>query len=144
MLGKIQIRRKMRKIYPAGPVSNINACLKKKPRIPKLMEAVLTEQRQNVFMLSASYGAVSSWVSKVVLCFVPFYSQEMSPLICHRYTAGTLIAITWSPITKYLITIKWSQNIWKQKQFITKAVHYKSSSLQSLSNITASDTYAYP
>ena len=24
---------------------------------------------------------------------------------------GTLIAITWSPITKYLITIKWSQNI---------------------------------
>ena len=25
--------------------------------------------------------------------------------------SGTLIAITWSPITKYLITIKWSQII---------------------------------
>ena len=39
---------------------------------------------------------------------------------------GTLIAITWSPITKYLITIKWSQIIWKQKQFITKSFQYNS------------------
>ena len=50
---------------------------------------------------------------------------------------GTLIAITWSPITKYLITIKWSQIIWKQKQFITKSFQYNSFWYLCLSIISA-------
>ena len=57
---------------------------------------------------------------------------------------GTLMAITWSPITKYLITIKWSQNIWIQKQFITKSFQYNSFWYLCLSIISAVHYKVFP